>query len=471
MGIDIRRALELNGDPRRRLLFKGACILSLDEGVGNLERADLLVDGSRIADIRPNIAADAITLDASDCIITAGFIDTHRHCWQNVFRRFAPNASITEYRESSNAIANVIKPEDVYTGNLLSCLGAIDAGITTMLDWSHISNTPEHSDAAVEGLKASRMRAVYGYAQARSGYPLSQYPHDIYRLRRELFPSDDGRVTLALGADIDRASNWAIARELGVRITSHVWRQNDLFEATGQAGLLGPDITFIHCTGLSETSWKMMRDSGCSISIAPQSVMQLGVGGGLPPIQQALDHGIRPSISVDVEVCLPGDFFTQMRILMSVQRGCSNERRLNGDGAAPALLSVQEILEFATVQGAKATGLFQRTGTLSPGKDADLIVLRADDINIMPLNNAVGTVVLGADRGNIRAVLVAGEILKWDGTLVGVDVEQVKRRVTSTRDTLAEAAGYPTDLVGMGAGKGGVVADPGRPDIQEAMTE
>jgi cytosine/adenosine deaminase-related metal-dependent hydrolase len=471
MGIDIRQALELNGDPQRRLLIKGACILSLDENVGNFACADILIDGSRIADIRPNIEADAIILDAADCIIVPGFIDTHRHCWQNVFRRFAPNAAITEYRESSNAIANVIEPEDVYTGNLLSCLGAIDAGITTMLDWSHISNTPEHSDAAVDGLKASRMRAVYGYAQARSGYPLSQYPDDIHRLRREFFPSDDGRVTLALGADIDRASNWAIARELGLRITSHVWRQNDLFEETGKAGLLGPDITFIHCTGLSDTSWKMMRDSGCTISIAPQSVMQLGVGGGLPPIQQALDHGIRPSISVDVEVCLPGDLFTQMRILMSVQRGCANERRLNGDAAAPALLNVQDILEFATVQGAKATGLSHRTGTLTPGKDADLIVLRADDINIMPLNNAVGTVVLGADRGNIRAVLVAGEILKWDGTLVGVDVDALQRRVTSTRDKLADAAGYPTDLVGTGVGRGGVVADPGRPDIQRAMAD
>lgn len=446
-------------------MIRNACVVSLDPSVGDFERADILVRGSIIEAVRPNIEVDADEIDATDMIAFPGFVDSHRHCWQNVYRRFAPNATVSEYRTSSNAIADAMRPEDVYIGVLLACYGAIDSGITTLLDWSHISNTPEHSDAAIEALFASGIRGIFGYAHSRSAYPGSRYPQDLRRLRKEYFSSDDQLVRLFLGADIERQENWALARELDLRITCHAWRQNDLVEKAGRAKLLGSDITMIHCTGLGATAWQMMADSGVSISLAPNSVMQLGVGGGISPIQDALDHGIRPSLSGDTETVLPGDFFTQMRVLLALQRGLANQRRFDGDPNSPSLLSVRDVLGFATVEGAKANGLSSVTGTLTPGKAADIVLIRNTDANTMPLNNAIGTIVSGADRGNIDTVLVAGKVRKRHGRLVDVDLAALKAAVEKSRNRVSEESGYWPDVLGPGHGNGLAIPDPTRDDL------
>lgn len=389
-------------------------------------------------------------MEAAGKIVFPGFIDTHRHCWQNLFRRFAPNILWQRYRESSDDFANVYRPDDVYLGGLVSALGALHSGFTTMLDWSHISNTPEHSNAAIAGLKASGIRGIYGYGQARSGWPASQYPHDISRIRKEHFSSDDQLVTLCLAADIERNRHWHLARELGIRVTAHAARHPELIHEIHRKGLMGPDVTYIHCTALDDAAWRHIVDSGGSISLAVMSVAQLGVAGGVPPIQKALDLGIRPSLSTDVEVSLPGDMFSQMRVALSLQRSAANDRRMHGEADAPALLMARDVLEFATVEGARALGMLDRIGTLSPGKQADFVMLDAEDYNTMPLNNAVGTIVSGADAGNVEAVVVAGAIRKWDRRLVGVDKRALLERVTAARTWLAEQAGYPIDLLGDG---------------------
>lgn len=442
-----------SGGEGELILIKGGCVLTMDRRIGDFERADVLVKGRHIVEIGPDIdAPDAQVIDAVGTIVLPGFVDTHRHCWQNVFRRFAPSADILGYRESTNRLGEAVRPEDVYIGNLLSCLGALDTGVTTLLDWSHVSNTPEHSDAAVEGLFASGMRAVYGYGQAKASPKLSQYPQDAQRIKARYFSSKDQLVTMFMGANIDRVANWRLARELDIGITSHVIRQSDLLEAAGRDGLIGPDVTFIHCTGLSDTAWSMIRDAGASLSFASSSISQLGVGGGIPPIQKALDFGLRPSLSVDVEVSLPGDFFTQMRVTYAIQRAGINERRFAGEKDPPPLLSVRDMLGFATVEGARANGLSSVIGTLTPGKQADIILIRADDFSTMPLNNAIGTVVLGADRQSVETVLVAGRVRKWRGELVGVDYEHVKSLVLESRDRLAAETGQPVDVLGDGYG-------------------
>jgi 5-methylthioadenosine/S-adenosylhomocysteine deaminase len=435
---------------RRDLLIKGGCVLTLDRELGDFEQADVLVRGTKILAIEPHIDTDAEILDASGMIVMPGFIDTHRHCWGNLFRRFAPNATLSTYGEGVNAISNMMRPSDVYLANLITCLGAIDAGITTLLDWSHISNTPEHSDAAIEALMACGIRGVYGYGQSRSGFPGSKYPHDIRRIKKEFFSSDDQMVTLFLAADVDRCQHWAFARELGVRITSHVFRRPEYLDEAGRLGLLGPDITYVHCTAVSETGWKMIRDTGGTFSLASSSIAQLGVGAGIPPIQLALDHGIRPSLSVDVEVSLPGDLFTQMRVTLAFQRALANERRLRGDANAPALLQARDVLEFATVEGARANGLMQKVGTLTPGKEADILVLRANDINTLPLNNAVGTVVSGADARNIEAVFIAGRLMKWKSQLLGVDTKKIQQAAIEARDYIAAGCQRRVDVLASG---------------------
>lgn len=422
----------------------------MDEGVGDLPAGDILVEGARIAAIAPSIDADCEVIDASGMIACPGFIDTHRHCWQNVFRRFAPNILWQPYRATSNQAAAVYRPEDVAIGNLITCLGAIDSGVTTLLDWSHISNSPAHSDAAIEGLRHSGIRAVYGYGQSRCDHPDSQYPGDIVRLRRDVLGSDEALVTLCLAADIDRHQHWPIARELGLRITAHAARRPELMAEIHRQGLMGDDVTYIHCTALDDMAWRHIRDSGATLSLAVTSVAQLGVAGGVPPIQRALDLGLRPSLSVDVEVSLPGDMFTQMRAMLTLQRSAANERRMRGDGHDTPVLSVRDVLGFATVEGARALGMSGRIGTLAPGRQADLILIEADAINTLPLNNAVGTIVSGADARNVVAVMIAGRLAKWDGGLVDIDLAQLRERAQASRDWVAGQAGLDVPLFGDG---------------------
>lgn len=433
------------------LVIRNACVLTMDKAIGDFARADILVRGERIVAIEPDIVVDgAIEIHAEEMIALPGFIDTHRHSWQNVFRRFAPNATLETYGRAVDRLAEIIRPSDVEIGNLLSCYGALNSGVTTMLDWSHISNSPEHSDAAVSGLARSGIRAIYGFGNSRINKPGNRHPDDIARLMKQYFSSPDRLVTVCMAANIDRTFAWPLARKHGIRISAHVLFP-DMLERAGDAGLLGPDITYIHCTTVTERGWKMIADTGGALSLALPSISQLGVGGGgIPPIQQALDHGIRPSLSVDVEVSLMGDFFTQMRTAFSFQRGMANQRRLAGEAGAPSLITARDVLEFATVEGALATGLSGKTGTLTPGKQADIILIRTNDIGTMPLNNAVGTVVLGADTSNVDMVMVAGELRKFDGALLDVDLDALKREVYASRDWLASEADYDMDLFGDG---------------------
>ena len=220
------------------------------------------------------------------------------------------------------------------------------------------------------------IRAVYAYGSGAGG-PRSRYPDDIRRLRAEHFASADDLLTLAIAAG-GNTGDWQLAREVGAFVSIHVVGALGPVEAA-----MGPDVTYIHCTNLPADAWRRIADTGGHVSIAAPIEMQMA--HGIPPVQEALDHGIRPSLSVDVETQMAGDMFTQMRTVFALQRMQANERQRQGDARAPALLSVRDVVEFATVRGAVANRLDTRIGTLTPGKQADVILLRADAINVLPL--------------------------------------------------------------------------------------
>jgi cytosine/adenosine deaminase-related metal-dependent hydrolase len=425
-----------------RLLLKGGCVVSLDSAVGEFENADVLIEGSRIVEVRPNITATgATTINAAGTIVMPGFIDTHRHMWEGPLRNILPNGLLSDYtRDITGTARSVYRPEDVRIGNLVSALGAMNAGVTTLLDWSHIGNSPQHTDAAIEGLRESGVRAVYAYGSGAGAQ--SQFPADIRRLRRQHFNSSDQLLTLAMATGAS-PSDWRVAREVGAPITLHVRGPNSLASVRD---VLGADVTYIHCNDLSETDWKMIASSGGHVSIACPIEMEMG--HGVPPIQEALDHGIRPSLSTDVETQMPSDFFTQMRSVFTLQRMLALSRQRAGGANPPQLLTVRDVVNFATVEGAKDNGLDRKTGTLTPGKDADIIMLRTDQINVMPLNNVFGAIVLAMDSSNVDTVLIAGKIVKREGKLVGVDMERIRRQVHQSRDYLVERAGWPKTLFG-----------------------
>jgi len=435
--------------PTGRMLIRGGTVISLDPNVGDFATADVLVQHGEIVAIAPGLQnGEAEVIDASGMIVMPGFIDSHRHIWEGLLRNIGTDVPL-EGRSGYisfvlHKLAPAFRPEDAYIGDLISALGAIDAGITTLLDWSHIQGSPAHTDAVIQALQDSGMRAVFAYGFPWWGKWEERQPSWFVRAATEYFSSNDQMLTLALAApgpeftdfEVTR-DHWKLARETGARITTHVgvgsYGQDAKLQEFGEAGLLGPDTTYIHCTTLNDTEIQMIVDSGGTVSLA--SPVEMMMGHGMPPIQKFLDRGLRPSLSVDVETNVPGDMFNQMRSAQALQRVSAI-----AEGKPP--LRAQEVLACATIEGARAIGLDAKIGTLTPGKQADLIMLRTDRMNVTPLNDPATAVVAGMDTGNVDTVVIAGRIMKRHGELLHVDWPAVKRMATESRAFVLAKSGF-----------------------------
>ena len=440
-----------------RVLIRGGHVLSMDKEIGDVFGGDVLIEDDRIAAVGRELdVVDAETIDASDCIVLPGFVDSHRHTWETVIRGIAPDVSLAGYFEVVlDQLAPAYRPEDVYAGNYLGSLEAIDAGVTTILDWSHINNSPDHSDEAIRGLGQAGLRAVYCYGNPNTCLADWWYtstleaPDDIRRIRDQYFSSDDGLLTLAMGTrgpgfctpEVVQ-HDWALAREVGAPISVHVGMgpyagRFSMVQQLNELGLLGPDTTYIHCNYLSDEEFRLVADTGGKVSIAP--TVEMIMGHGTPPTAKALEHGLRPSLSIDVVTTVPGDMFTQMRFLFAQARLLVHEEAFAaGNEAEPVLLSSRDVLEFATIEGARVCGLDDRSGSLTPGKQADVVVLRCDQSNTYPIIDPVSTVVLQADTRNVDTVFVAGRALKRDGQLVEGDLRRARGLAATSLDHLLQ---------------------------------
>jgi 5-methylthioadenosine/S-adenosylhomocysteine deaminase len=439
-------------DIKRRLLIKGGTIISMDAQAQDWAQGDVLIEGSKIKQVGANIAASsAQVIDASNMIVIPGFVDCHRHSWEGQLRRINPNAqTLAEYSNATHlSFGTFYRPKDIYAGNYLTAIGCIDSGVTCIIDNSHNSRSPEHSDAAVEALMHSGIRAVHasGAPQEQSVNYARQWPGDLERLQRKYFASSDQLVTLRMFSAVSR-DNWALARRLQLRITTEFQGSTS---ATALAPmwtdkLVGPDNTFNHCGALPESTWQILRQSGASINVCPRSDAQYGLGEGIAAYQHALDHGIKPGFSVDNETSYSTDMFTEMRIAFIIQRALIQNRKFTGEANTPQPVSVRDVLECATVNGAACAGLSDKIGSITPGKEADIVLIRADDINLYPSNNALGTVVQAADRSNVDTVIVGGRVRKLNGHMVELDMARLKRIVEESRRYLFAKVGYKEDV-------------------------
>ncbi len=440
----------------RQILIHGGWVVSVDPVIGDIRGGDVLIDGERIVAVGPHIEAPhAERVDASRMLVLPGFVDTHRHTWQTCVRhRYADIDPQIYFAEMLGRKGAAFRTEDVYVGTLLGAVSALDGGITTLLDWSHIQNTPDHSDAAIAALKDAGIRGIFAH-----GWPLVEgdswmfgsergHPVDIRRLRRQYFSSDDQLLSLAMagrGPEMATRETWLgdlrLARELGLRSTIHMgaYARNGSVRAIAQMqseGVLGEDLTFVHCCHCADDEIAMMADAGVSASLGVHCEMN-AQGIGDIPFDRLLAAGIRPSLSGDTETKCAGDMFTQMRHAFSYYRswmGGGHSRTKN----APDTLTLRDVLEFATLAGARATGLADKVGSLTPGKQGDVILLRQDDLNLAPVSDAIGAVVLAAHPGNVDTVYVAGRCMKRQGRLVDVDVEHLLARAQASQTHVLE---------------------------------
>ncbi|MFE2041449.1 amidohydrolase family protein [Streptomyces sp. NPDC059477] len=432
-----------------RILLKQGTVITMDDGLGDFDTADVLVRGEVIEAIGPDLGEpDARVVDARGMIVLPGFVDTHRHTWQASLRGIAADWTLGQYMTGLHlGLSALFEPEDTYAGNLLGAVEALDSGITTLLDWSHNVDTAEHSDAAVRALYDAGLRAVFAHGGGAGMYQVpSDVPHDadVRRVRDRYFSSADQLVTMAMAVRGPQFASLEVtehdlrlARELGLPISMHVgdgeWGRSRPVTRLNKLGLLGPDITYVHCNTLADDELRDIADSGGTVSIAPDIEMQMG--HGWPATGRLTRVGIRPSLSIDTCVSNSGHMFGTMQICLATQRAIDNEQPGASDRPAVSLSS-RDVLSFATVEGARACGLDHKVGTLTPGKQADIVLLRTDNTALTPLNNPIGQVVYAAHPGLVDTVLVAGRVVKSGGRLHGDMEARARRLAVASRDAL-----------------------------------
>lgn len=400
-----------------RYLIKGGTVLTLGAKTSNHDEADVLIDDGRITEIGRGLRTrGSIVVDAAETIVMPGFVDTHRHLARSLFK----NVGTSGTDGSAPRIpVGTYDPDDVYTGTLIGLLGAIEAGITTVVDWSEATTADQYS-AAIQAHVDSGVRTVL--VDTRSP---------------ESDDSASGAPARAWGSDaaddLDPA-DFSAARDAGLRIHLHAGRRSSSVGSIDR--WLGKDVTVIHGAGLGAGWMDAASAAGASVCLTPAS--EMADGSGSPAVQALMDAGIHPGLGVGDERLAPGDMFAQMRALISVQHATYFDLKLSGKGGLPNLLGTRQVIRSGTTDGAEAVGLGSVTGSLEVGKEADIVVLRADRPNIFPINDPIGAVVWGMDTSNVDWVFSRGVPLMENGTLTA-DVAPARLRAESSRDRLTAA--------------------------------
>jgi 5-methylthioadenosine/S-adenosylhomocysteine deaminase len=444
------QAAEENPGRGQKILIKGGNIVTMGDDKRDFTPGDILIDGDRIVAVDHKIdAAEAFVIDARSMIVIPGLIDTHRHTWQSTVHAVGPDWLLNDYfRVMRGVLGPVYRPQDLYVATRLGALEAIDSGTTTLVDWAHLMNTPAHADASIHALRDANIRAVFGYGNSNAGFQLPNTIRvdaaDAKRVRDQYF-TGSGLITMALavrGPDYSPEEVWMddfkAARDLGLPITVHVGSNGSYSYSVGQlnkAKLLGPDITHVHCNSLKDDEYNMIADSGGTVSVSAESEMHLGCG--ITPVPRLLAHGIRPSLSTDVPSVNSCDMFGALRTVLGTHRGMISQQMLDHPDQKPvSRLTTREMLEFATVRGAAATGLSAKVGRLVPGMQADVVLISYKRVGLFPLHNPTALVVMYATPADVDTVLVAGKVVKRGGKLQGVDYAALMREAEASADYL-----------------------------------
>src|SRR5262245_46554064 len=485
------------GEPGRRYVIRNGYVMTMEPGTpganssfGEFIEGDVLVEGKTIKAIGRNLqVGNGTEIDARGKVVMPGFIDTHHHQAWTAIRSAIPDSILIDDGTGTagaqqNYFAHVLagpdpnhptgfarhfRPQDVYISELFGGLSQLDVGVTTVLDISQIHHSHQHSDAVIQALRDTGRRAMLGYFESAGNVGGNDYPGDATRLAGIL--SSDDLVGFIMGGEVylgepTYTAAWTLGRQLGAQIAAHILSPfgirpilDDLAAGTGGSGNnigLGSDNLFIHMTGMSDFGWQKVKDKGVQVSIA--FPIEMNMRHGMPPILKMQSLGMEPSLSSDVEVTMTADFFTQMRSAMTMQRMVVNQMILEQGNFLPPnqwptptpdkppLLYVRDVLRYATMNGAKALRLDKKVGSLTPGKEADIIILDTTALNVAPLNHVPGVVVSLMERTNVETVIVAGKVRKWKGKLLNVNLNQLRQQLEASRDFIFNAAGIPQDV-------------------------
>jgi 5-methylthioadenosine/S-adenosylhomocysteine deaminase len=438
-----------------RYVIRGAWVLSQDPALGDLRTGDILIEGGKIAAVAPDLGPlDAREIDGTDRIALPGFVDTHRHSWQSLLRHMSTDWTLGQYFSGVRGVlGKAYGPDDMYAANLIAMLDALDSGITTLVDWSHNNNSPEHADAAIQGVVDAGIRCVWAHGNANDEWlPVSDIPQsrDVVRIASQWFSSSDQLVTLALAPRGPQFAtkgvtlqDFALAAELDIPVTVHVgdgvWGKSHPVEWMRDNGLATNRTTYVHCNTLSDAEFDIIKSTGGAISIAPE--LEMHMGHGRLSTLRGRDRGIPISLSIDVCTSVGGDIFSAMRALLAGTRYLDNVEALDAGTSGPVPITAVEVLKFATQGGATAAWLGDKVGSLTPGKQADVVLLRTDVYGMQPLNYPAGAVVESGNAQLVDTVFVDGALVKHEGRLLHHDFARVRRLAEEARDRVLARAG------------------------------
>jgi 5-methylthioadenosine/S-adenosylhomocysteine deaminase len=427
-----------------RTLFKGGVVLSLDPKIGDHARADVLVAGDRIVAVGPDLGVEnAEVIDVAGMIVMPGLINAHQHAWLGLLRGLMPNVdAIADYMVAiPQTLGRFYTAGDSGLATRLTALSSLDSGVTSLLDACHNTRSPAHSDAAISAFEATGLRVLHMVGKPLDRWP-ETWPGDVERLAtgREAM---ENLVRVGVFAQPDSmAASIPLARRLGLRILTEYAGPGSVITEMHEKGLLGADNIFNHCTRLTDGEWQLLKGAGAHVTANPRSDALFDFEAGGFPFQAAIDPGLKPGLGVDIDTSMSGDMFAEMRAAFFQQRSVAQAQRILGNRAMPLAVTVRTILEAATVNSAACLGLADQIGTLTPGKQADIIAIRTDGIAVYPSHNAIGTVVHMIDRADVQEVMVAGRLRKHDGHLLDVDLARLHAETDAARARLFEAAGY-----------------------------
>ena len=442
-------------------LFKGGTVISMDPAIGDLALGDVLIEGTTIHDVAPRIdAPHAEIVDASGCLVLPGLVNAHQHTWQTALRGVAGNWTILEYFHHVHAgLATKFGPEDIYIATLVGALNQINCGATTLVDWCHNNPTPAHSDRAIDALEESGIRAAFFHGSPKPDpkpgqKPFWEMPHprsEVERLTKRL-PSGDGLVTLGLAILGPHYSTYEVAqhdfrlaREFGLIASMHCAggeaRTPDGWDRLAAEGLLGDNNNIVHGQTLTDTQLAMMIGRGVTFSLTPETEMLQGHGFAITGRLRKL--GAAPSLGVDLESAISGDLFTVARVALASQRGFDNAEARAAQGKLPETSTIhcREALGWITLEGARMLKMDDRIGSLTPGKQADLLMIRADDLNMWPVHDPVSSVVMQAGTGNVDSVMIAGRFRKRHGKLLADNLAQKKTALLASGQRILRELG------------------------------
>lgn len=423
---------------RGNYLIRNAYILSMDPEIGDLSDGDIHLYNGEIIAVGKGLAADgAEIIQGRGMIVLPGFVETHWHMWNSIFRSMAIPDPGEGYFETRSEIGTHYQPEDMYNGGMLAVTEALYSGITTVHDWNHNIRSLEHAEHSIQALKDSGIRARFSYGNPvglDSDEPVMFGPLEHLKSNWENY-SNEGLISLGFawrgieGNIRVGEAELSKVRSMGLPVTVHASSEG-IIGRLHEAGLLGPDMQIIHGMQATEQEISYMVQEGIPISLSPFS--ELRIGYGFPEVPKLLDAGTTIGLSVDTTT-LSGnaDMFAIMKNILNITNA------MNQDEFS---LHPKRVLEMATIEGAKSMGLDNITGSLTPGKRADVIMVESQSINMQPMTNPLKILIEAAQPQNVHSVWADGRLLKKNGKLIHLSVEEVGDKATRSFDRIMKKA-------------------------------